>query len=401
MNSATLYNKMTKPWVEQYRPKTLSEVQGQEEAISKLKSAVLKKKPVLIYGSVGCGKTTAAYAIAHDLNYEIIEVNASDFRNADKIKATVGNSLQQMSLFAKGKIVLVDEVDGIAGNEDRGGIQELNHLLENAKHSVILTANDPWNQKLSTLRSKCEVVEFKKINISSVFNVLESICAKENIKYDEKDLKVLARKSAGDLRGAINDLQTLTESSRSLRLAHIEELSDRERKESIFNVLMVILKTKDIAAVQESMKNLDVDYDELALWLEENIPREYKEEDLKNAFEMLSMADVFKGRIMRRQHWRFLVYISTFLGVGVSLAKQERHPGFTPYRRYMRLLRRWQLNAKNSKRDAIAEKIAERLNMSKRSAIQNMMPYIRIMAKNEVMPELKLEEEEISWLGKQ
>ena len=67
----------------------------------------------------------------------------------------------------------------------------------------------------------------------------------------------------------------------------------------------------------------------------------------------------------------------------------------------MRLLRRWQLNAKNSKRDAIAEKIAERLNMSKRSAIQNMMPYIKIMAKNEVMPDLKLEEEEISWLGKQ
>lgn len=391
---------MTKPWVEQYRPKTLSEVQGQEEAISKLKSAVLKKKPALIYGSVGCGKTSAAHAIAHDLSYEIIEVNASDFRNADKIKATVGNSLQQMSLFAKGKIVLVDEVDGIAGNEDRGGIQELNRLLENAKHSVILTANDPWNQKLSTLRSKCEVVEFKKINISSVSNVLKSICTKENIAYDEKDLKVLARKSAGDLRGAINDLQALTESSRSLQLAHIEELSDRERKESIFNVLMVILKTKDIAAVQESMKNLDVDYDELALWLEENIPREYKEKDLKNAFEMLSLADVFKGRIIRWQHWRFLVYISAFLGIGVSLAKEENHPGFTPYRRYMRLLRRWQLNAKNSKRDAIAEKIAERLNMSKRSAIQNMVPYMKIMASNEIMPDLKLEEEEIAWLGK-
>ncbi len=392
---------MTKPWVEQYRPKTLSEVQGQEEAVSKLKNAVLKKKPALIYGSVGCGKTTAAHAIAHDLNYEIVEVNASDFRNADKIKATVGNAVQQMSLFARGKIILVDEVDGIAGNEDRGGIQELNRLLENAKHAVVLTANDPWSQKLSTLRGKCEVIEFKKINISSVFNVLKSVCSKEKIAYKENDLKVLARKSAGDLRGAINDLQALTESSRALDAEHLEDVSDREKKESIFNFLMMVFKTKDVSAIRESTRRLDMDYDELALWLDENIPREYQEEDLATAFEMLSLADVFRGRITRWQHWRFLVYINIFLGVGVALAKKEKRSGFTSYRRCMRLLRRWQLNAKNAKRDAIAEKMANQLTMSKRSAIRNMVPYVGMMARWGVVPELQFEDEEIEWLQKQ
>ncbi len=113
------------PWPIKYQPKTHSEIQGQPSAVNALLEYARnfkKGKAALIYGPPGSGKTCSVHAIAKELDLEIIEVNASDARNADAIKEKVGNALNQRSLFSKGKLILVDEIDGVAGNEDRGGL---------------------------------------------------------------------------------------------------------------------------------------------------------------------------------------------------------------------------------------------------------------------------------------
>ena len=78
------------------------------------------------------------------------------------------------------------------------------------------------------------------------------------------------------------------------------------------------------------------DLDESFLWLEENLPKEYEGKDLERAFDCLSRADVFKGRIRRWQHWRFLVYINDLMTAGIALSKDEKYKkviSYTPQKR--------------------------------------------------------------------
>ena len=100
-------------FIHKYQPKNSKGVVGQTSAIVQLKEFFLnfkkqKKRAVLVYGPAGVGKTSSIYAIANELELEVLEVNASDFRTADQINTKVGSAVQQQSLFSKVKVILVD-----------------------------------------------------------------------------------------------------------------------------------------------------------------------------------------------------------------------------------------------------------------------------------------------------
>ena len=150
----------TIPLSEKYRPAKFSEVIGQEFAADKIKAfvssfekGISKKKAILMYGPAGVGKTTLAHVIAKELTYEIFELNASDLRNRAKLDEVLKPSTLQKSLFSKGKIILVDEVDGVTAT-DYGGLAELIVLIEKTKFPIIITCNDVWQTKFSLLRNK-------------------------------------------------------------------------------------------------------------------------------------------------------------------------------------------------------------------------------------------------------
>src|SRR3989338_6710205 len=146
-----------KTFTDKYRPRTPKDIIGQDAAIQKLRNFIAnypkeKKRAALLYGSSGVGKTSSVYTIANEAGLEIVEVNASDFRNADQINQKVGNAVRQRSLFSKGKIILVDEVEGIAGMSDRGGLQAIIKIIEETRYPIVLTAMDPFDNKFSSLR---------------------------------------------------------------------------------------------------------------------------------------------------------------------------------------------------------------------------------------------------------
>ena len=158
--------KYDKPWILKYIPANCSDVVGQDTAVGRLKDFVEKfkvkssgKKAMFLYGPPGCGKTVSVYAIAKDLELEIIELNASDFRNKDHISSILGSATQQMSLFARGKLILVDEVDGISGTKDRGGLLELSKVIEKSSFPIIVVGENPYDQKMKAMRKICELVE--------------------------------------------------------------------------------------------------------------------------------------------------------------------------------------------------------------------------------------------------
>ena len=196
-------------WINDHKPKKLSEVQGQDSALAELKKYVEHYRPgskaLLLYGPSGNGKTCAVHALANELGREIVEVNASDVRNKESIHALLGSAIKQHSLFFKGKIILVDEIDGVSGQEDRGGVSAIAELIQESGFPIVMTANDHFDKKFAPIRKKAELLEFHALNYLSIYNVLKSIAKKEKIEYDDEALKCLARSVGGDLRAAIND----------------------------------------------------------------------------------------------------------------------------------------------------------------------------------------------------
>jgi len=394
------------PWIKKYLPESPDEIVGQDtKALVDFINGKAKKKALLLHGPPGTGKTSSVYAIAKNTNLEVIEVNASDFRNKDKINSIVGTASKQMSLFAKGKVILVDEIDGLSGTKDRGGLLALVRIIENTSHPMILTAMDPYDNKYSKLRSRCEMVEFGPLQYTEIFERLKLICRQENIHFDEMALKSLSRRAGGDMRAAINDLQSISAVKGSFNREDLENLTDRKQTESVVEALVKIFKTTDTGVALSALNNVNEDYNQLMLWLDENLPKEYKKpKDLARAYDKLSKADVFSRRIRRWQHWRFMVYISALQSAGVAVSKDEKYKEFTKYGPTRRLLKIWMANQKYAKRKAIAQKIAEKTHTSAKNALKNTVPYLQQIFKkkkgSEIAEFLELNDDEIAWLKK-
>ena len=400
------------PFTHKYIAKSAKEIFGQDEVITKLKKFIInfsyeKKNSVLIYGPSGTGKTSSVYAIANEMEYEVIEVNASNFRNAEQINQKVGNAIKQQSLFAKGKIILVDEIDGLSGHEDRGGIQAITKLIEDSSYPVILTATNPFDNKFSSLRSKSSMIEFKQLDYMPIFRILKRICEHEKIKFEEETLKALARRAGGDARAAINDLETLANENKELIKESLEELGNRNKIENIMSALNKIFKSTDLKIAISAFENVEEDLNEQLLWIDKNLPKEYtKPEELAKAYEMLSKADVFNRRIRRWQHYRFLVYINALITAGIASAKEEKHKELVAYKPTSRILKLWWAKQKAMKKKAIAEKIAAKTHSSKKEILKSTMPYLPIMFNNREMSRslienFNLDSEEVEWIRKQ
>lgn len=389
-------------WQEKYRPEKFSEIFGQEEAINKIQffltnfSQPRAKKAIILHGSPGIGKTTIAHVIAKETNSEIFELNASDLRNKGKLQEILKPAIEQQSLIKKNKIILIDETDGITGT-DRGGITEIISLLNTTNYPIILTANDAWSKKLSPLRKKTEIVELKEIAPSIIKNILIKILNKENKFIHNKLLNQISIKSKGDLRSAINDLQTLVHTGNPQDL----ELDQRNKETDIFNALKKIFQEKPKLEMLKTFDSVKMDIDEIILWVEENIPADYKGQELARAYDLLSKTDLFKGRIYKQQYWRFLVYENIFLSYGISSAKQQEKAGFSAYKRPSRILKIWLNNQRTAKKKSIAQKYASFVHIGSKRALSEYPTIKQIINSNpQIAKELKLTEDEIEYVSK-
>jgi len=358
-------------WTEQYRPKNLNEVIGQEKA-KQLLSYFLKQRTrrvALLCGPSGCGKTSLACALARDLHFELIELNASDFRNKQKIHDILGSALKQRSLFTKGKLILVDELEGIDGNKDRGGLQELMRLIKEAAWPMILVANNASTKKLRPLKKLALMVELSRLDNFAISVLLKKICQKENLTIADDAVEALAVKAKGDMRAAINDLQVLASSNSKITKQDVACLQAREREETMQDALHRIFKTK---SALNAFDYVGTDMDEIFLWIDENLPHEYRGQELAAAYEILSKADVLRGRIRRQQHWRFLSHIMELLTEGIASAKANPKQDISKYRQPSRILKIWMAKQKLAQKHETAEKLAVEMHCSKKKAYKEM-----------------------------
>ena len=393
------------PWIRKYLPVKLDQVIGQTIAILQIKDFIKNnkgKKALFLYGPTGTGKTSCVQALCNENDFELVEINASDSRNKKSIEELLGAVVNQTSLFSKGKLILIDELDGISGRKDRGAVNAIKDIVSKSSFPIIFTANDAYSNKLKNLRKISALIEFAKLDTKDIMEQLKFICAKEKIKYADEELIMLARSCNGDLRAAINDLQTFSHNGK-FDPESADFLVEREQKQNISEALFKVFKTFKPEISLKCFDNVDINIDEIISWVEYNTPREYtKIKDLAKAFDEISLADVYKGRIRRWQYWRLLVYIYQLLSVGISLAKEEKYSKTIEYKPTTKGLNIWQYNMKNAKKKSIAQKLSEKSHLSKKQAYKYVDTLKFIMQnpkmKDDLVRDLELDDGEIQWL---
>lgn len=284
-------------------------------------------------------------------------------------------------------------------------MQALISIIEKSKYPFVLICEDAYDDKLKSLRKICELVEFKPLSVDDVVSVLKRICDAENIKYDLSALTQLARMCGGDLRAGINDLQSLSFNGFIVD-EDISLLDSRDAVQDIEDALYRVFKTLNIDVALSAFDNVAEDLDKIFLWVEENIPGEYLEpEALMKAFDSLSVADVFFGRIRRWQYYRFYVYCYGLLSAGVALSKDKKNPDTIKYNSSSRILKIWIFNNSVAKRKSIAQKVGAFTHTSQKKSFATIVPYLQIIFSNSgefkgIGVELDLSGEEVEWLCK-
>ena len=196
-------------WVNKYRPDEFSGFVGQPKALRDIRELLKGWKQgnaVLIYGPPGVGKTLSVELLAREMNHVLLQMNASDTRNKSGIEEFLSDTTRSKALFHEGKMILIDEVDGVS-SRDRGAVTSIVKIIKESLFPVFLTANDPWKPKLMPLRNHCKMIRFNRIHSASIEKRLKEICSVEGVMAEDGVLKNLARWSQGDLRSAISDLQ--------------------------------------------------------------------------------------------------------------------------------------------------------------------------------------------------
>ena len=392
-------------WTDKYRPQTFKEIIGngkQKKEIQEWVEAWKEGNPqpsLLLVGPPGVGKTTFAQVIAHEFG-EYIELNASDKRSYDILMNTIGESTTTKSLFSNNpKLIILDEVDGITGNQDRGGSRAINKIIENTKHPMIMMANDFYSKRLTTIKKKTHVIKMGKVRSTSINVGLRKICKNEGIDADSNALKELSKRANGDMRSAINTLQALCEESKSLTMEDLDNVSQKNDKSNLINAVTRVLKSKNINHIQQDMY-VDEDPTLVMEFIAENIPREYKKpEEIKKAYDFISEADLYFGRARQSRNYGYWKYATQFMGLGVALSKDERYKKFTKIQSPQSFAKMGRYRGKRSLRDNIAIKMSEKMHVSMEVAY-SMFPYFEIMFQDdrtayEISSYLELEDNEI------
>ena len=393
-----------KSWVEKYRPQHCADLIGNEEAVASFTSWLRSwgklaktKKASLIVGPPGVGKTSLARAAAADFNFRVIELNASDTRTEKTISkaiapASASLTLDSFSEASQSNLILMDEVDGVFGREDRGGLGAILNAIEDTPIPIVLTANDVEDERFDELRKVCLLVELHELRPRLLIILLRRIMNEEGAKVDTVTVETIVKRSHGDIRSAINDTQAAAAGHfHPLNIAQRTQLLDMEA------TLRKLFGSHEFNATRGALNQTEIALykDDLLLLLQDILPYVYKSpEKLASAYDTLSRADIAYGRIgasrsrgiapppfnlPRRDavpQWNLLpVALNELASIGIhevdcsvdDALKASTRPSQKTVERY--LYRLWTV-------DRICGRLARACHVSRKTARRDILPFL-------------------------
>lgn len=171
-------------------------------------------------GPPGVGKTTTVQLVCQHLGLDTIEFNASSTRSKkllqSEVSGLVGNNTLKGYCFGgdktltEKKVLIMDEVDGMSGNQDRGGMAELIAVIKSSKVPVICMCNDRHHEKIRSLANHCFDLRFARPHLNQIKGPMMSILFKEGVKISPKTIEDIIQATNNDVRQTLNSLSLIS-----------------------------------------------------------------------------------------------------------------------------------------------------------------------------------------------
>lgn len=364
-------------WSEKYRPKNFLDVIGNEEAkvsiIEWLGKWVKGSKPILLVGPPGIGKTTLALLCAKQFGYDLISLNASDVRSKQKIQDVLLPVLGHTSVLGK-PMIFIDEVDGIHGRADYGGVEALVDLLKEPTVPIVLAANYERKDKMKNIKKVTKMIQLKPIPPRLLRLYLESILKKEGAKLGVGTILRLVVESRGDIRSIINSAQALVSGFEPQTEKSFVEMDVEEAVNAFF-------KAKSVDEARIILYSLRIDPQEkIQAFYSSVITSSLSKTDMQKMLQVISEADLLYGKIRKTQEWRLLRYMDSIL---LGLYKEGTAARYSQYNLPWPLLNRLRWDGKAIK--SMISILAKKMHVSTSDFATFYFPYMLFCMKNKFL----------------
>ena len=396
-------------WTEKYRPQTLDGVLGNPTAVNTLRTwakswanGIPQMRAVVLMGPPGIGKTTSAEALAREMGWDMVEMNSSDQRTAKDIESVAVKGSRFNTFSSDGtyiesdsggrKLIILDEADSFFGNKDRGALPAINQLIRTTRQPIILIVNDFYalSSKSSVVKNETLQITFKRASASTIAKALYRIADAEGVDVEPEAMEIIAANASGDMRAAVRNLESLALGSATVTVEMAEGLSDRADRKDMYDLMSAVFRRNEPLKARRVLDKSDLELDTVLLWVDENLPYEYTDRgDLVRGYEKLSRADIFLGRIHRRQYYRFMVYAGDMMTAGVASARRSERYSRDRIKFPTYLSKMSRSKAVRNVKSSVCLKLATGLHTSTRRVSLDVLPSLKVLLAND--PELRVD----------